>query len=377
MFRHLTDNDPRPHFFHQSNLADYNPALPAVHPAQGGILYSVIDALVDRYEAAFDRAGTPLVQLTSGQAAETLARQEAWAAGRAAVTAWLQDGRVHVRNGGASAVTVPLTGTTAGEPYGGRQSGWVTLAAGAEASYAPADPASADAPIVSGRARVGETLTVSNGSWKGTPEISFARQWQRCQGSRCVNIAGATDTRYVAVAADEGKTLRAAVLAGNWRSSVSQAFSAPTAAVAPKPVDPPRPGTRGDDPPGPRGGGTPDRPGTRPAKLRLTKLRMTPRRFAVSHRRLPRGTRLDGTRISWRLNRAATVRLTFQKRTGKGWKRVGVVSRHGKAGVGEVRFRGRFGRKLLKPHRYRVVVVAAGGGDRTAARRLGFRVLKG
>ena len=28
MFRHLTDNDPRPHFFHQSNLADYNPALP-------------------------------------------------------------------------------------------------------------------------------------------------------------------------------------------------------------------------------------------------------------------------------------------------------------------------------------------------------------
>ena len=30
MFRHLTGNDPRPHYFHQSNLADYNPALPDV-----------------------------------------------------------------------------------------------------------------------------------------------------------------------------------------------------------------------------------------------------------------------------------------------------------------------------------------------------------
>ena len=28
MFRHVMGNDPRPHYFHQSNLADYNPALP-------------------------------------------------------------------------------------------------------------------------------------------------------------------------------------------------------------------------------------------------------------------------------------------------------------------------------------------------------------
>ena len=28
MFRHLTGNDPRPHYFHQTNLADYDPALP-------------------------------------------------------------------------------------------------------------------------------------------------------------------------------------------------------------------------------------------------------------------------------------------------------------------------------------------------------------
>src|SRR5262249_39119543 len=67
MFGHLTGNDPRPHFFHQSNLADYNPALPDTDPNQGGILYPVIDALVGRYEAAFDRARSPFVQLTQTQ----------------------------------------------------------------------------------------------------------------------------------------------------------------------------------------------------------------------------------------------------------------------------------------------------------------------
>ena len=38
----------------------------------------------------------------------------AWAAERASVTAWLQDGRVYVRNAGARAVDVPLTGHDAG-----------------------------------------------------------------------------------------------------------------------------------------------------------------------------------------------------------------------------------------------------------------------
>ena len=98
MFRHLTGNDPRPHYFHQSNLADYNPALPDTHPDQGGILYPVIDALVGRYETGFDRAAAPLLQLTQTQAGETLARQDAWARAAASVSGWLQDGRVYVRN---------------------------------------------------------------------------------------------------------------------------------------------------------------------------------------------------------------------------------------------------------------------------------------
>ena len=103
---------------------------------------------------------------------------------------------------------------------------------------------------------------------------------------------------------------------------------------------------------------------------------MSPRRFAVSSRRPRRGTRLDGTRISWRLNRAATVRLTFQRRTRRGWVRIGRITRAARAGTGVVRFRGRFGARLLRPQRYRLVISAAGGGERTAPRRIAFRVVK-
>ena len=104
---------------------------------------------------------------------------------------------------------------------------------------------------------------------------------------------------------------------------------------------------------------------------------MSPRRFAVAHKRLPKGTKLDGSRISWKLSRSATVKLNVQRHTRKGWKQVGVITRKAKAGAGEVRFRGRFGRKLLAPRSYRLVVSASGGGDRTPSRRFSFRVLKG
>ena len=371
MFRHLADNDPRPHFFHQSNLADYNPDLPETDLAQGGILYPVIGALVDRYEAAFDRGNSRLVQLTQTQIAEALARADAWTAAKASVGAWVQDGRVYVRNAGASAVTAPLTGTTVGDDYAGQRSGWVAVGAGATAEYAPVNPANTAAPGVAGTPRVGDQLTASPGTWSGSP--AFAYQWQRCAPA-CANIAGATGSEYELTDADKGAKVRVAVLAGNWVSSVSQAFSLPTAEVAARPVKP-RDETRKDDDPPPRGGGS--QPGARGVALKLTKLKMSPRRFAVSHKRLPKGTKIDGARISWTLSRAATVKLTFQRHTRKGWTRVGVISRASKAGAGEVRFRGRFGRKLLKPQRYRLVVAASGGGDRTPARRLAFRVLKG
>ena len=315
MFRHVVDNDPRPHYIHQSNLADYNAALPETHPDQGGIAYPVFGALVDRYEAGFDRASAPLVQLTHTQIGQTLAQQNAWAANRS-VTAWLQDGKVHVKNMGTTAADVPVTGTTAGTLYGGQTAGWITIAPGAEQVLAPNDPANTAAPELDGTARVGETLTASKGTWTGTPAVAYDYRWQRCDdaGKRCAAITGATASKYALTAADEGKTVRAVILAGNWISSVSQVPTAVSAVVREAPKSAPSPAAPNGSPPSSPGKATTGR-----TRLKLTTVKLAPRRFAVSHSKPPKGTRLDGSRLSFKVNVSAKVRLVVQrKRAGAG-----------------------------------------------------------
>jgi hypothetical protein len=384
MFRHLMGNDPRPHFMHQSNLADYNPALPETDANQGGILYPVVDGLLNRYDTAVDRTKAPLVQLTSTQAAATLSQQAAWAAHLAAgdVTAWLQDGKLHVKNTGAAAVDVPLTGTTAGEQYAGQRSGWKVIAAGAEEVLAPDEPTNTAAPSVTGTPRAGETLTARDGSWTGTPTIGFGHQWQRCdgKGNSCKSIAGATGPTYVATAEDVGVTLRVVVAAGNWIASVSQAPSSATAVVAPAPVAE-GDGDRGRGRPGASGVSGKGKQGSKESRLALTKLTMSPKRFAVSHRHRRPGTRLDGSRITFKLNKAATVRLTFQRQVGskhhRRWITVGTIRRAVKKGTGVVRFTGRFGAKPMAPRAYRLTVTATAKREKAAPKRVAFRVVRG
>lgn len=397
MFRHLMGNDPRPHFVHQSNLADWKPQLPETDANQGGIVYPVFGGLLNRYDTTFDRGVAPLVQLTSRQIATTLSQQSAWASTVASgkVTAYLLDGQLHIDNHATTSVDVPVTGTTAGDKYAGQRSGWITLAAGQDKTLAPDDPANAVAPATSGSARVGETLTAGRGSWTGTDPISYRYQWQRCDGNGngCTNIAGATAGTYAIADGDDGARLRVVVSAGNWISSVSEAASAPTAAVT-RPTTPPVGGGQGagnGSAPGGQSGGSGGRgsAGSGPsgrargqsARLSLTRLRMTPRRFRVAHRRPQRGTRLDGSRITFRLNRKATVRFAVQRRTRATrhrkarWITVAVLSRRAAKGSVAVRFTGRFRSRPLKPGRYRLTVTARAGTLRSAARHTTFRVV--
>jgi hypothetical protein len=71
-------------------------------------------------------------------------------------------------------------------------------------------------PAISGTAQVGETLTVSNGTWTGGA-TTFTYQWQRCDenGSGCVNVSGATSRSYGARSEDNGHTMRVLVTAAN------------------------------------------------------------------------------------------------------------------------------------------------------------------
>jgi hypothetical protein len=104
-----------------------------------------------------------------------------------------------------------------------------TAAVAAQASA----PVNTGLPVVSGTARVASQLTVSAGSWSGSPAPTFGYQWLRCDsgGLSCVSIVGATSSAYTAVAADVASTLRASVTATNSAGS-AVATSSQTAAVA-------------------------------------------------------------------------------------------------------------------------------------------------
>jgi hypothetical protein len=78
-----------------------------------------------------------------------------------------------------------------------------------------AAPGNTVPPAVSGTPKVGQTLTVSNGTWTGAP-TGYDYQWQRCTSSTsCTDIASANAESYKAVAGDAGRTLRAVVTAAN------------------------------------------------------------------------------------------------------------------------------------------------------------------
>jgi hypothetical protein len=79
----------------------------------------------------------------------------------------------------------------------------------------------------------GQTLTVAKGSWEGTSPMTFAYQWQQCngKGESCKNIeSGGTGETLSLLNSLIGSTVRAVVTATNSGGS-TQAVSAPTTPV--------------------------------------------------------------------------------------------------------------------------------------------------
>jgi len=88
-------------------------------------------------------------------------------------------------------------------------------------------PVNTVAPVVSGTATVGQTLSTTNGTWTGAPAPTFTYQWQRNN----VNISSATNSTYLLVEADYNNPIRCVVTATNALGSAS-ANSNSTANVA-------------------------------------------------------------------------------------------------------------------------------------------------
>ncbi|MFI6034550.1 hypothetical protein ACIBBD_10355 [Streptomyces sp. NPDC051315] len=116
---HVLANDPKPHFIHQSNLAEDR------------IAYPVLSGVLDGYAALFAE-DTPVVNLRMKDIGVELQRRAAWRAALrdGGVTAYRVGDTVTVEapEGVAVTATVPtgttLAGTAFGEAYAGAVSGW-------------------------------------------------------------------------------------------------------------------------------------------------------------------------------------------------------------------------------------------------------------
>lgn len=78
-------------------------------------------------------------------------------------------------------------------------------------------PVRLQAPSVNGTAKVGATLSATNGTWAGTGDLVFAFAWERCtaQDSNCRAIPGATSQQYTATGDDFNQWLRVRVTVSN------------------------------------------------------------------------------------------------------------------------------------------------------------------
>jgi hypothetical protein len=128
------------------------------------------------------------------------------------------------------ALTLTATDTTGSIPAYAPLAGLV--AAAANPLVAPAQPA------ITGRAAVGQALTVGTPEWSGTPTAT-TYAWERCNvnGRLCTPIAGATTQSYSAAVGDVGATLLAAVTA-TADAYTQTLLSLPTSAVIAQPIGP-------------------------------------------------------------------------------------------------------------------------------------------
>jgi hypothetical protein len=98
---------------------------------------------------------------------------------------------------------------------------------------AQSGPQATAAPVISGDAKVGSTLTASTGTWNGNGTITYKYQWRVCSpdGSACRDISGATSQTYVLAKEDLGNALRVVVTASDSTGS-TDSTSAATASIA-------------------------------------------------------------------------------------------------------------------------------------------------
>jgi hypothetical protein len=137
---------------------------------------------------------------------------------------------------GATAATYKLVTKDIGQTIGltvtasdaaGKTSGYANLIGPVAPAASPLT--STTQPTMSGTAKVGQILLVSNGVWTSVP-TAYTYSWLRCNanGRVCAPISGATQTTYMVASADIGHTI-IAVVDAVFGTTIQAAFSTATA----------------------------------------------------------------------------------------------------------------------------------------------------
>jgi len=134
MFAHMMGNDPRPSYFHQTNLMSQATGVTADSSGCTSLFCETLDPLLTQYNTYF-ASNAPIEQPTMAQIGTLLTEQSAWnaitTAASPSVSGYIQGNQVTITNTGTTAVEVPVTGDpTVGSSYGGTQSGWTSIPAG-------------------------------------------------------------------------------------------------------------------------------------------------------------------------------------------------------------------------------------------------------
>ncbi len=76
-------------------------------------------------------------------------------------------------------------------------------------------PKNTTLPTIGGTLKLGQLLSVTNGTWTGSEPIAYTYQWQLCLLGTCTDIAKATSQTFLLSGLSLGSTLRAVVTAKN------------------------------------------------------------------------------------------------------------------------------------------------------------------
>ena len=103
---------------------------------------------------------------------------------------------------------------------------------------AAAAPVATAAPTIAGLPRDEQRLTANVGTWTGTPTISYAYAWERCDatGAGCAPVPGAEAATYDLVPADIGFRIRLHITATNAAGAVRAASAAGSVVAAAPPA---------------------------------------------------------------------------------------------------------------------------------------------